>query len=66
MPDPRPKCPDCGIKGIEHITSTPSEKQHGTGNQWFDVAHCDECGHVYGVFVKYTIKPMPKMGPFGS
>lgn len=55
----QPKCPDCGIQGLEHIVSEPSEEKHGTGNEWFNVAFCDSCGHVYGIFNKYAMDPKP-------
>jgi len=53
----KPKCPSCSVTGIEHITSTPSVKESKGGDTWFDVAHCDACGHVYGVFAKVTYGP---------
>ena len=43
-----PKCPDCGESGIEKIVSTPSKEQSRERRPWFHVAHCDNCGHVYG------------------
>lgn len=52
MPKAKPKCPECKIEGIEHIVSEDSEEQNGAGDPWFQVAYCDECGHVYGVFAK--------------
>ncbi|MBC8950229.1 transcriptional regulator [Xenorhabdus sp. TS4] len=52
-----PVCPKCSIEGIEHIYSSPSEKQSKAGDPWFEVAHCTKCGHVYGVFAKIVYEP---------
>jgi uncharacterized Zn finger protein len=49
-----PKCPDCGESGIDKITSTPSEERSRENTPWFYVSHCDNCGHVYGVFAKHV------------
>ena len=49
-----PKCPGCGVNGIEHIVSTPSSEKAREGSAWFHIAHCDGCGHVYGVFTKHV------------
>ena len=49
-----PKCPDCGITGIEKIVSTASTEQAREKTPWYYVSHCDNCGHVYGVFTKHT------------
>ncbi|VVE59182.1 hypothetical protein PAN31117_05277 [Pandoraea anapnoica] len=54
-----PKCPDCGVLGIQHIVSTPSEQQSSAGDTWFEVAHCNSCGHVYGAFAKVVNRPTP-------
>lgn len=55
-----PKCPDCGVAGIEKIISTPSKQQSRERKPWFNVAHCSECGHVYGIFTKHIFS---KGGP---
>ncbi len=55
-----PKCPDCGASGIEKIVSTPSKEQSRERRPWFYVAHCDNCGHVYGIFTKHVFG---KSGP---
>jgi len=55
-----PKCPDCGESGIEHVVSTPSKEQSRERRAWFYVAHCDKCGHVYGIFNKHVFG---KSGP---
>ena len=49
-----PKCPECAASGIETIASTPSKERSRENTPWFFVAHCDECGHVYGVFTKHV------------
>ena len=55
-----PKCPDCGETGIESVVSTPSKEQSRERRPWFYVAHCDNCGHVYGIFTKHIFG---KSGP---
>lgn len=49
-----PMCPSCGLKGSEHVVSTPSSEKSREGSAWFHIAHCDGCGHVYGVFTKHV------------
>ncbi len=49
-----PVCPSCSSEGIEHIVSRPSEEKARQGSAWFYVAHCNQCGHVYGVFTKHV------------
>ena len=49
-----PKCPDCGESGIEKIVSTPRKEQSRQNAPWYYVAHCDNCGHVYGIFTKHV------------
>lgn len=49
-----PKCPDCGTSGIEKIVSMPSKERSKEQRAWFNVAHCSECGHVYGIFTKHV------------
>lgn len=53
----KPKCPQCGIIGIEHIGSQSSQEQHRSGDAWFEVVFCTDCGHVYGVLTKYVSDP---------
>jgi len=55
-----PKCPDCGESGIEQVVSTASKEQSKEHRPWFYVAHCDNCGHVYGIFTKHVFG---KSGP---
>ncbi len=50
-----PKCPECGVQGINHIVSEKSNQQSKGGDAWFEVAYCDGCGHVYGVFPKHVL-----------
>ena len=51
-----PKCPECEVVGVEHIVSVDSKEQNGVGDAWFNIAHCEKCGHVYGVFAKVVNK----------
>lgn len=53
MADPR--CPDCDARGTDRIVSSPSKETARDNSPWFFVAHCDECGHVYGVFAKHVL-----------
>lgn len=53
----KPKCPECGVEGIEHIVSEDSNESSKGGDAWFNVAYCDKCGHIYGVFAKYVNAP---------
>jgi uncharacterized Zn finger protein len=59
----QPKCPDCGIQGIEHIVSRESVERSRTRQPWFLVIHCDACGHVYDVITKhlFTQPVMPRL-----
>ena len=43
-----PKCPSCGIVGMDYITENPSKTQRGSGDPWFEIVACIKCGHVYG------------------
>lgn len=54
MADAKPKCPNCGVRGTEYITCDEGNVYSEDGEPWFEVAYCDECGHVYGVFAKIT------------
>jgi hypothetical protein len=54
-----PKCPACGIVGVDHIEHQESAGQSRGGDPWFEIAYCDGCGHVYGVFAKITHGPTP-------
>lgn len=58
-----PKCPECGVRGADHIVSQSGGEETESGNPWFDVAYCDGCGHIYGVFTKdVTARPPPPLG----
>lgn len=64
MAGAKPKCPSCGVAGTEFITCNPGAVESKGGDPWFEVAYCDECGHVYGVFAKITHKPTPSVPNF--
>ena len=49
-----PRCPDCGVSGVQHIVSTESVERSKTRQPWFVVVHCDQCGHVYDVLAKHV------------
>ena len=49
-----PTCPQCSTTGTEHIVSSASAEKSREGSPWFHIAHCDACGHVYGVFTKHV------------
>jgi len=51
-----PKCPSCNVTGKEHIVSVDSAEYDGD-DPWFQIVHCDQCGHVYGVFAKIIQGP---------
>lgn len=52
-----PKCPSCSAQGISFIVNRDSQLQSNGGDPWFNVVHCSECGHVYGVFAKVVLSP---------
>ena len=43
-----PKCPSCGIVGMDCISEFPSNSKRGSGDPWFEIVACIKCGHVYG------------------
>jgi len=49
-----PKCPACGVQGIDHIRSAESRERSRARQPWFLIVHCDQCGHVYGVVAKHV------------
>ena len=49
-----PKCPDCGVSGVEHFASRESLQRSRTRDPWFFVVYCNKCGHVYNVVVKHV------------
>ncbi len=59
MAEAKPTCPECGAAGVEHIVSAPSNEESKGGDPWFNIAYCDQCGHVYGVFAKIVNPPAP-------
>ncbi len=52
-----PKCPSCEVIGTTYIASKDSDEKSQSGDAWFNIVHCSECGHVYGVFAKTVITP---------
>jgi hypothetical protein len=42
------------VEGLEHIVSSDSHAKSKDGMPWFNVVHCDQCGHVYGVLAKHV------------
>lgn len=56
-----PRCPPCGIQGIEHILSHRSMQQARHGQPWFEVACCSHCGHGYGVFARHVFGHEPQL-----
>lgn len=61
-----PKCPDCKIQGAKFITCCETDAQSRGGEPWFEVVHCSQCGHVYGVFAKIVHEPKRTPIPFPS
>lgn len=49
-----PKCPACNTHGMDKIASKPSNQVGRDNTPWYYVAHCEDCGHVYGVFTKHV------------
>jgi uncharacterized Zn finger protein len=49
-----PHCPECAASGIDKIVSLPSGEKSRENTPWFYVAHCADCGYVYGVFTKHV------------
>lgn len=47
------------MTGVEHIVSVESEEESKGGDAWFEIAHCDRCGYVYGVFPKVVLRLSP-------
>lgn len=52
-----PKCPSCLVQGIQYVIASESQSKTGNGDAWFEIAHCSQCGHVYGVFAKIIHAP---------
>ena len=44
-----PKCPSCGMVGMDFIQEFPSNTKRGSGDPWFEIVACIKCGHVYGI-----------------
>lgn len=66
MKKAEPKCPDCGVTGIEKIVSEESDARSKGGDAWFEVASCYDCGHVYGVFPKVVHSPTMQLPTLGN
>ena len=49
-----PKCPDCGIQGLDQVVSTPSKERSRAKQPWFYIVHCANCGHVYNTIAKHS------------
>ena len=44
-----PKCPSCGIVGMDFIREFPNVgTKRGNDDPWFEIVACIKCGHVYG------------------
>ncbi len=52
-----PKCPSCNVQGMQYIIASDSTAKSNSGDVWFNIALCSECGHVYGVFAKIVYVP---------
>jgi uncharacterized Zn finger protein len=61
-----PKCPACSVQGIQYITSSESAERSKGGDVRFYIAHCTECGHVYGVFTKAAHGASVNLSQFSS
>ena len=45
-----PKCPSCGIVGMDYIKEFGNiGTERGSGDPWFEIVACIKCGHVYGI-----------------
>lgn len=53
-----PICPKCSIEGVGYIVSVESDEQSNSSEAWFDIVHCSNCGHIYGVFNKIILRPV--------
>ena len=58
-----PRCPDCGVEGVEHIVSRDSKEKSKTKQPWFLVIYCQACGHIYDVLAKhvFSVPVAPKL-----
>jgi len=45
----RPKCPSCGIVGLDFITEFESNTKRKSGEALYELVACIKCGRVYGV-----------------
>lgn len=51
----QPTCPKCNAVGTDHIEVVDSKQKSESGETWFEIVYCDNCGYVYGVFAKNVI-----------
>ena len=49
-----PKCPSCGVTGIQHIKSRESVERSKSQSPWFFVVYCDQCGHIHDIIAKHV------------
>ncbi len=56
-----PKCPSCNVQGLDKIVSRDSAEMSLSGNSFFCIAQCADCGHVYGVFAKSVVVGNPSL-----
>ena len=54
MSEAKPKCPECGVEGVEHFASKESRQRSKSNDPWFIVIYCDACGYVYEVVSKHV------------
>jgi hypothetical protein len=59
-----PKCPKCGIEGADYISSEDSSEQSKGGDAWFNIAYCNQCGHIHGIFNKVSLSPSISLPKF--
>ena len=52
----QPKCPSCQVEGKNHVITTPSDQKAPGGLAKFEIVHCDQCGHVYGMYPNFMIQ----------
>lgn len=58
-----PKCPECGVAGVEHFVSKESAEQSRSNQPWFIIVHCNQCGHVHDILAKHVFQApvMPRL-----
>jgi len=53
-----PKCPDCAAVGAKHVINTETTDESRSGDSSFNIAYCDQCGRIHGVFASTPKLPM--------